>query len=388
MVKRRSVAAALLLVGCANIWGFDDLEEKEPEPPPIICATYLEPCPRGCDPCSSRCVNLSTDTANCGSCGTQCTGGRACEGGMCVCEEGTEVCGGLCVNITTDTMNCGGCGIACDAGGACNDGSCTLPVVLSMGQGSPGAIVVDASRIYFVGGSTLYSMAKDGSDLVTHANAVATQNLAVDAESIYYNAISSLEKVSISGGTPTILATPTTSAGAIAIDSTDVYWVESASVNKVPIAGGMPTVLTTTPVNSTAIAVDADRVYYSYSYDVYTTPLTGGSMTRFDSASTTVVDIVLDAGVVFVAAGGIRAISIDEGTAETLATASVQRLVVDADNVYFFSGSSLSKVPRSGGDVTVLAIDASARDLAVDDTNVYWTSSGTTATGVVMTVPK
>ena len=305
-----------------------------------------------------------------------------------MCEEGTEVCSGLCVDITSDTMNCGGCGIACDVGGACNNGSCTFPVVLSMGQGSPGGIVVDAARIYFGGGSTLYSMAKDGTDLVTLATAVSVPNLAVDAESVYYIGISAIEKVSISGGTPTILAMPTTSAGAIAIDSTDVYWVESASVNKVPIVGGTPTVLTTTPVNSTAIAVDADRVYYSYSYDVYTTPLTGGSMTRIDSASTTVVDIALDAGVLFVAAGGIRAISLNEGTAETLVTASVQRLVVDADNVYFFSGSSLSKVPRGGGDVTILAVDSSPRDLAVDDTNVYWTSSGATATGAVMTVPK
>jgi hypothetical protein len=256
-----------------------------------------------------------------------------------------------------------------------------------MGQGSPGGIVVDASRIYFGGASTLYSMAKDGTDLVTLATAVSVPNLALDAESVYYGS-ATIEKVPLDGGTPTILATPTSYAGAIAIDSTDVYWVESASVNKVPIAGGAPTVLTTTPINPSAIAVDADRVYYSYSYDLYTTPLTGGSRTLIDSASTTVVDIALDAGVVFVAAGGIRAISINEGTAETLVTASVQRLVVDADNVYFFSGSSLGKVPRSGGDVTVLAIDSSPRDLAVDDTNVYWTSSGTTATGVVMTVPK
>jgi hypothetical protein len=230
-------------------------------------------------------------------------------------------------------------------------------------------------------------MAKDGTDLVTLATAVSVPNLALDAESVYYGS-ATIEKVPLDGGTPTILATPTSYAGAIAIDSTDVYWVESASVNKVPIAGGAPTVLTTTPINPSAIAVDADRVYYSYSYDLYTTPLTGGSRTLIDSASTTVVDIALDAGVVFVAAGGIRAISINEGTAETLVTASVQRLVVDADNVYFFSGSSLGKVPRSGGDVTVLAIDSSPRDLAVDDTNVYWTSSGTTGTGVVMTVPK
>jgi hypothetical protein len=387
MVKRRSVGAALLLLGCANIWGFDDLEEKEPEPPPIVCTSYLEPCPQGCDPCSSRCVNLSTDTANCGSCGTQCTGGRACEGGSCVCEEGTEVCSGLCVDITADTMNCGGCGIACDVGGACNDGSCTFPVVLSTGQGSPGGIVVDATRIYFGGGSTLYSMAKDGSDLVTLATAVSVPNLAVDAESVYYGT-ATIEKVPLAGGTPTLLATPSSSAGAIAIDSTDVYWVEYASVNKVPIAGGSVTVLTMTPVNPTTIAVDTNRVYYGYSYDVYTTPLSGGSMTRIDSASSTVVDIALNAGVLFVAAGGIRAISLNEGTAETLVTASVQRLVVDADNVYFFSGSSLSKVPRGGGDVTVLAVDSSPRDLAVDDTNVYWTSSGATATGAVMTVPK
>ena len=48
--------------------------------------------------CSDNCVDLNSDTANCGNCGTTCSG--AC-------------CTGSCTNLTTDSRNCGACGSPC-----------------------------------------------------------------------------------------------------------------------------------------------------------------------------------------------------------------------------------------------------------------------------------
>ena len=390
MVKARSLAILVSLAGCANIWGFDDLNPPPPPPPPLVCVGFVEPCPTGCTACSMRCVDTETDELNCGACGTQCTGGRACEKGACVCEEGTESCGGLCVDVSSDPMNCGGCAVACDTGGACNDGTCTFPSVLSTGQGVPGAIVADAARLYFGGGTSIYSMAKDGTDLVTLADAGSTVPIAIDADNLYYGGFS-INRVPLTGGTPALLAMPATTAGALAVDATDVYWLETGSVNKVPIGGGSALVLTTmASVSSTTIALDADYVYFSYSYNVYRTPLTGGSITPLGMAPSTVTDIELDATSVFVAGGSVVALAIDGTTTQTLTSvSSPQKLAIDAENVYFFSAGSLSRVSKRGGDVTVLATDPYARDLTVDDTSVYWTSSGEDGvSGAVMTVAK
>ncbi len=391
MVKRRSICAALGLVGCANIWGFEELNAPPPEPPPIVCAGYVEPCPNGCSACSSRCADLDTDTLNCGSCGTQCTGGRSCVEGECVCAEGTEPCGGLCIDFADDPMNCGACANACDPGGACNDGVCTFPEIVGMGQGTPGPIAVDADRVYFVGASSIFSVAKDGTDLVTLASAVSVSSIVIDATNLYYYSSVSIDSIPLAGGTPTMLAMPAAAGtGALAVDATDLYWVGSGTVSKVALTGGTPLVLTTGTVGVNTIALDADYVYFAYSSTVFRTPLAGGSMTTIGSAGTTVADIAVDAAAVYYAAGTIGAFAIDGATNQMLATASLpQRIATDADTIYFFDGTSLSKVPKSGGDVSILAIDSYPMDLAVDDTHVYWTSRGADGvTGAVMRVAK
>jgi hypothetical protein len=288
-------------------------------------------------------------------------------------------------------MNCGECANACDPGGACNDGVCTFPEIVSMGQGTPGPIAVDASRVYFVGSTSIYSIAKDGTDLVTLASTVSVSSIAIDSTSLYYYSTVSIDSIPLGGGTPTMLAMPAASSvGAIAVDATDVYWVGSGSLSKVPLGGGTPLVLATGTVGVNTIALDAAFAYFAYSGTVYRTPLAGGSMTTLGTTSGTVLDIAVDASSVYYAAGQIGAFALDGSTNETLATASLpQRIATDAGSIYFFNGSSLSKVSKSGGDVSILAIDASPADLAVDDTSVYWTSRGADGvSGAVMKVAK
>src|SRR5258708_33074008 len=78
--------------------------------------------------CANVCVDLKTDLANCGKCGTVCGGGDGgaimgggtwgCVAGVCtiMCPapkiEGT----GACVDVKTDNDNCGMCGNPCMQG--------------------------------------------------------------------------------------------------------------------------------------------------------------------------------------------------------------------------------------------------------------------------------
>jgi hypothetical protein len=95
-------------------------------------------CPDGLTSCGDDCVDLDSDSANCGECGKICepvlNGDVNCIEKSCAivdCTDGFGNCDGLyeggCeANLLNDPANCNKCGIACDldAGESCIDGEC------------------------------------------------------------------------------------------------------------------------------------------------------------------------------------------------------------------------------------------------------------------------
>ncbi|MGH8327355.1 MAG: hypothetical protein ACRET2_11375 [Steroidobacteraceae bacterium] len=111
--------------------------------PTLTTPTCKGPCPSGQTKCNGQCVDLESDTNNCGSCGNVCVSPSNCQNGQCqlVCEAcgsghqspGMQVCvvGGAaqCVDTWTDPDNCGGCGNVCPDSvngfrSLCNCGQC------------------------------------------------------------------------------------------------------------------------------------------------------------------------------------------------------------------------------------------------------------------------
>jgi stigma-specific protein Stig1 len=82
--------------------------------------------------CNNKCIDVTTNNANCGGCGNTCSGGTACMGGTCLCPgsnskcDATQTCCGQtgCKNVMTDAQNCGSCGQACADGETCEGGAC------------------------------------------------------------------------------------------------------------------------------------------------------------------------------------------------------------------------------------------------------------------------
>lgn len=78
--------------------------------------------------CGQDCVDLRSDSNNCGKCGDVCQSGKTCSAGKCkavkTCKSGTTSCGGRCVNLASDLRNCGACGSSCNSGQKCSKGAC------------------------------------------------------------------------------------------------------------------------------------------------------------------------------------------------------------------------------------------------------------------------
>jgi hypothetical protein len=91
-------------------------------------------CPAPNAVCGGTCVNLQTDTNNCGACGSACMANQSCISGACACTG--LVCNGACVNPNTDNNNCGACGNVCAAGYQCTSAFLPVPQCL----GGPGAV--------------------------------------------------------------------------------------------------------------------------------------------------------------------------------------------------------------------------------------------------------
>lgn len=71
------------------------------------------------------CVDLFSDSENCGTCNTHCSADSVCQGGICSCPGSETACSGMCVDTNTDPNNCGGCLASCGEGGTCAGGECT-----------------------------------------------------------------------------------------------------------------------------------------------------------------------------------------------------------------------------------------------------------------------
>jgi hypothetical protein len=80
--------------------------------------------------CSDGCVDLSSSSTDCGTCGHSCGAGY-CSAGSCYgtsgdCTSPFTSCGSVCVNLNTSASNCGDCGFACPSTDSCVNGICTV----------------------------------------------------------------------------------------------------------------------------------------------------------------------------------------------------------------------------------------------------------------------
>ena len=93
---------------------------------PEVCVDGGCGCLSGIE-CEGACVDVTSDSLNCGECGFVCSEDTVCSDSECVCPDDFTLCGEICVDTTSDAEFCGNCDTACREGRVCADSSCVCP---------------------------------------------------------------------------------------------------------------------------------------------------------------------------------------------------------------------------------------------------------------------
>ncbi len=335
--------------------------------------------------CGGRCVSTSYDTANCGACGNACprsvaNGSPECRTGQCVayCFSHYGNCDGALANgcetdLRSNDGHCGQCGDACAAGATCQGGMCIprpRPTVVTLTQGSPVDVVVDATSVYWATrAGDLYAMPLQGGQPRVLANGFA-KRLAVDSTSLYWiegpdpssfgGQNGAINKLPIAGGSVTLLAS-TPAPVAIALDPSAVYWTNAGGVVRVGLDGGAQTVVAGV-ADAGALALDATFVYFvgGRGQNVLKVPKAGGLPSTLSSGAS-VSDLAVDASNVYLGGfSGITVLALAGGPPRSLQLRDVTQLVSDGTFLYAmttdsFDALSLQRIPITGGTGTTLA---------------------------------
>ena len=82
-------------------------ETPQPIAAPDLASTDMA-CPQGLTWCNGKCVDMTSDNANCGKCANACPMGNVCSMSACAlsCQNGLTSCNGKCANLTSDNANC------------------------------------------------------------------------------------------------------------------------------------------------------------------------------------------------------------------------------------------------------------------------------------------
>ncbi len=277
-------------------------------------------------------------------------------------------------------------------------------------------LAMDDAGVYWIDATRARALPTGGSATTLASGLLAPSGIAASGGSVFITEAGTIggccrvagtgrvERVPTAGGASTIVADSLDSPSAVAVGGSTVYWGEPWRVASAAASGGAPSTVAAFIRNSLPrVIVAGGRLLVLDGEYVKTLPLAGGTLDKVavtdhleDLASNT-GDLAADATAVYLFSAGIGLgdptpasvvrIPLDGSPRSTFAVAGfaapqdcVQRVAVDAQNVYWSTGSlssplgcAIHAAPIAGG-AAVTLVDALIRDFAVGDGQVYFSA--------------
>jgi hypothetical protein len=185
---------------------------------------------------------------------------------------------------------------------------------------------------------------------------LAGGSLALDSTFLYFSTSSAVERIALTGGTPSTVASGM--HGPIALDASHVYGFDATGIVSAPQSGGTPTLVQKTL--GTHVAVDSTHLYF---HDYY------GERVNGDNYHQSIFSLNLATGTV-----------LDVATQQFV----TGPFVGDDTHLYWFSDNQpngevrLMSLAKSGGPPTILAHGSGGTPdgPAFDGKDLYWTTWG------------
>ncbi len=369
MVRAFSSVVALALVACSLAQNISSYSSGDGGADASVCAADKKSCNGKCvsliDPeygCAAAacepCPSPSRATAVCDAAGT--CGVGTCTAGFANCNA--KSADGCEADIATDGAHCGKCNNSCD-GSSCSAEKCQ-PLVIAMGQSSPGEIALDSGQVYWTnyGSGAVMRASKDGKTTVIVAdNQASVWGVAVFGSNVYWaNAAStggSAWQGSTNGSSAPVELYATKASNSrmrgVAADG-DYLFIAHYDYNQVVRVNLVDQTKASYPAQKpNDITLDADSAYWSNEE---------GSLVKLSrmAASGTAPQVLLSG------LSRPRGVAFDENNVFVVASGNVNG-----------SDGTLYRVPKNGGVGVELATSLhNPRELAVDATHVYFTSYG------------
>lgn len=271
-------------------------------------------------------------------------------------------------------------------------------------------LAVDAERVFWVdlGANEVRHVPKSGGSGETLAQAAAPRRIALDEQNVYWvGASGGVSSVSKSGGPVTVISPDITCSlvfpcgDAIAVDADTVYWATDAQLLSWPKQGGEPVALDAPDLYTGDVLVDSANVYWgalvftdeALSFEVRASPKSGGLFQTIgalpEESFWVPYAMTADEGSVYVArSDGVWRFPKDASGPVQIAAGSIlpRSISTDGVNVFVSARARVLRTPASGGELEPIACEQmEALHVAIDATDVYWSSE---ATAAIFSVPK